>query len=201
MTDPAKISVIYYSQTGNVHALAAAVKEGAEKTGAEVRLRRVTELAPESAVASNPDWQAHVEATRDIAEATLDDLAWADGVLLGTPTRFGTAASQLKQFIDTTGPLWEQGKLADKAYSVFVSAATPHGGMESTVLSLSNIFYHWGGVIVPPAYTDGIQFQTGTPYGTAHLSSAGQPEGAVLDAARYQGARVATIAAALRNVG
>lgn len=200
MTDPTKISVIYYSQTGNVHALAAAIKEGAEKAGAEVRLRRVTELAPESAIASNPDWQAHVEATRDIAEATLDDLDWADGVLLGSPTRYGTVTSQLKQFIDTTGPLWQEGKLANKAYSVFTSAATAHGGMESTVLSVSNIFYHWGGVIVPPGYTDGVQFQTGTPYGTAHLGSTGQPEGAVLDAARHQGNRVATVAAALRNV-
>ena len=152
MTDPAKIAVIYYSQTGNVHALATAIKEGAEKAGAEVRLRRVRELAPASAIESNPGWKAHAEATADIAEASHDDLEWADGVVFGTPTRYGLPTAQLKQFIDTSGPLWQAGKLANKVYSVFVSAGTKHGGLESTALALSNTFYHWGGVIVPPQW-------------------------------------------------
>jgi NAD(P)H dehydrogenase (quinone) len=201
MTDPAKIAVIYYSQTGNVHALAAAIREGAEKAGAEVRLRRVRELAPEAAIEANPGWKAHLEATGDVEEAAMDDLDWADGVVFGTPTRYGMPASQLKQFIDTTGPLWQQGKLSNKVYSAFVSAGTTHGGLESTVLALSNVFTHWGGIIVPPGYTDPIQFQTGTPYGTAHLASGGLPAGAVLEAARYQGGRVAKYAAAVRAAG
>jgi len=109
-------------------------------------------------------------------------------------------AAQLKQFIDITGPLWHQGKLAGKVYSAFTSAATAHGGHESTLLSLANVFYHWGGIIVPPGYTDPIQFQIGTPYGTSFQSSKDSegPIDMVLAAARYQGRRAAEIAAALK---
>ena len=92
-----KIAVIYYSSTGNVHELAGALAEGAEEAGAEVRLRRVPELAPAEAIASNPLWQAHVDATAgEVQEATPDDLEWADGYAFGTPTRFGTPAAQMK---------------------------------------------------------------------------------------------------------
>src|SRR5947199_2481007 len=109
-------------------------------------------------------------------------------------------AAQLKQFIDITGPLWQQGKLAGKVYGAFTSAATAHGGHESTLLSLANVFYHWGGIIVPPGYTDPIQFQFGPPYGTSFQPSRGGagPSAMVLAAARYQGRRAAEIAAALK---
>jgi NAD(P)H dehydrogenase (quinone) len=198
MTEAPKVAIIYYSATGNVHRLAEAIREGAEKAGAEVRLRRVAELAPPEAVASNPDWQAHAERTKDIEVASFDDLEWADAVILGTPTRYGTPAAQLKQFIDTTGPLWQQGKLSNKVYSAFVSAGTRHGGHESTALALANTFYHWGGVIVPPGYTDPIQFQSGSPYGSTHVSGEGEPTDVTLNAATYQGKRVAEYAAALK---
>lgn len=102
-------AIIYYGATGTVHTLAEAAAEGAEKAGARVRMRRVHELAPASAIDDNPAWSRHVRETADIPEAALDDLAWADVVLFGTPTRFGTPASQLKAFIDSTGPLWQQG--------------------------------------------------------------------------------------------
>ncbi len=124
-------AVIYYSATGNVYALARAVITGAEKAGAETRLRKVRELAPEEAVASNEGWQSHTLETQDIEEASLADLEWADAVLFGTPTRFGNVAAQVKQFMDTTGPLWAAGKLANKVYGGFVSTATAHGGQES----------------------------------------------------------------------
>jgi NAD(P)H dehydrogenase (quinone) len=190
-----KVAVIYYSATGTVHALAQAAVEGAEKAGAEARLRRVAELAPVQAVASNPDWQAHQQRTADVPEATLEDLDWADVVLFGTPTRYGTMASQLKQFIDTTGPLWQQGKLADKIYGGFTATATAHGGQESTLLSLAHVFYHWGGILVPPGYTDAIQFQVGNPYGSSFVADRGQlPEEAHLEAARFQARRAVTIA-------
>lgn len=198
MNEPVKVAVIYYSATGNVYRLAEAVAEGAEKAGADVRVRKVAELAPEEVIASRPEWQEHREQTRDVPEATTDDLDWADAVIFGTPTRYGNPASQLKQFIDITGPMWQQGKLADKVYSAFVSAGTNHGGLESTLLALSNTFYHWGGVIVPPGYTDPIQFQLGNPYGTSHVAGAGAPGETELNAARFQGRRVATIAAALK---
>lgn len=195
---PVNVAIIYYSSTGNVHALAQAAAKGAEKAGAEVRLRKVAELAPPEAVSANPDWRRHLEETADIAEAGLDDLAWADAVLLGAPTRFGNPAAQLRQFIDTTGGLWREGKLAGKVYSAFTSAGTSHGGQEATLLALGNTFYHWGGIIVPPGYTDPIQFQSGNPYGTSHVSYDGPPSEVTLQAAGYQARRVVDTAAALK---
>jgi len=199
MRNQTKVAVIYYSATGTVHALAQASIEGAEKAGATTRLRRVAELAPAAAIASNPTWQAHSEQTADIPEATLDDLEWADVVLFGTPTRYGTMTSQLKQFIDTTGPLWQQGKLADKVYGAFTAAGTLHGGHESTLLAMAHIFYHWGGILVPPGYTDPIQFQVGNPYGTSfHAGQNNLPDEATLEAARYQARRATEIATRLQ---
>jgi NAD(P)H dehydrogenase (quinone) len=195
---PVKAAIIYYSATGTVHTLAQAAAEGAEKAGANVRLRRVAELAPPAAIDANPAWAQHLRDTADIAEATLDDLDWADAVLFGTPTRFGNPASQLRAFIDTTGPLWVRGGLAGKVYSAFTASNTAHGGQEATLLALGNTFYHWGGIIVPPGYTDPVQFQSGNPYGTSHVAGDGPPSEVALQAARYQGRRVVDTAATLK---
>jgi NAD(P)H dehydrogenase (quinone) len=194
-----KVAVIYYSATGNVHALAEAVAEGAESAGAEVRLRRVAELAPPEAIDSNPAWRAHADATAGIPEATHEDLRWADAYAFGTPARYGNVASQLKQFIDTTAALWAAGELADKPATAFTSAINTHGGNESTLLALYNTMHHWGAITVPPGYTDrAVGAAGGNPYGTAHPSGAGAPGEAVLAAARHQGQRLARIAARLR---
>ena len=122
---------------------------------------------------------------------------WADAVVFGTPTRYGNPASQLKQFIDTTGSMWLQGRLADKVYSAFVSAGTNHGGLESTLLALSNTFYHWGSIIVPPAFADPVQFANGNPYGVSFASSNGTvpPDETALASARFQGRRTVEVAA------
>src|SRR5689334_22326212 len=102
-----RIAVIYYSATGNVHALAESVAKGARQAGAEVRLRRVRELAPDHAIDANPAWRAHHDVTKHQVEfATLDDLEWADGYAFGTPTRYGNVSAQLKQFLDERGGLW-----------------------------------------------------------------------------------------------
>ncbi|MGW1886909.1 NAD(P)H:quinone oxidoreductase [Streptomyces sp. NPDC001970] len=196
----AKVAVIYYSSTGNVHHLAKAVAEGAEKAGAEVRLRRVPELAPDAAIDANPAWREHVEATKDVVDvATLDDLAWADAYALGSPTRFGNIAAQLKQYLDTTGGMWQQGVMADKPATGFTSAHNAHGGNESTLLALCNTFHHWGSIIVSPGFTNPVVYGAGgNPYGTSHAGSAGAPGEETLEAARYQGERLATIAARLR---
>lgn len=196
--EPVNVAVIYYSATGTVHALAQAAAEGAEKAGAHVRLRKIAETAPPEAISANPAWAQHLLDTADVAEAGHDDLAWADAVLFGTPTRFGNPAGQLRQFIDTTGPLWYQGKLADKVYSAFTASNTAHGGQESTLLALGNTFYHWGGIIVPPGYTDPVQFQSGNPYGTSHVTGDGPPSEVALQAARYQARRVVDTVAALK---
>ncbi|GLX05570.1 NAD(P)H:quinone oxidoreductase [Microbispora sp. NBRC 16548] len=196
--EPVNVAIVYYSATGTVHALAQAAAEGAEKAGAHVRLRKVAETAPPEVVNTRPEWVAHLQDTADVAEAGLDDLVWADAVLFGAPTRFGNPAGQLRAFIDTTGPLWFQGKLADKVYSAFTASNTAHGGQESTLLALGNTFYHWGGIIVPPGYTDPIQFQSGNPYGTSHVAGDGSPGEVSLQAARHQARRVVDTAALLK---
>ena len=199
MTD-VHVAVIYYSATGSVYALAQAAAEAAEKAGAEVRLRKVHELAPREAVESNEGWSKHALETQDVPEASLDDLEWADVVLLGSPTRYGLPTAQLKQFIDTTGPLWGTGKLVNKVASSFTSAGTAHGGQESTILAINNTFYHWGAIIVPPGYADPVQFEAGNPYGTSHVSANGaNPPGDVEQrAVAFQARRATEIARALK---
>ena len=190
-----KVAVIYYSATGNVYRLAQAVEEGAKEAGAEVRFKKVHELAPEDAIRSNQGWSDHALMTEDVPEADLDDLEWADAYIFGTPTRFGNVSAQLKQFIDTAGGLWFEGKLADKVVSGFTSASNPHGGQESTLLSLYNVFAHWGAILVTPGYTDPLLFEAGgNPYGA---SSTNEPSEQELAAARYLGRRVAEKAALL----
>jgi NAD(P)H dehydrogenase (quinone) len=107
--------------------------------------RRVAELAPAEAIASRPEWQAHVDATADIGVATNDDIRWADALALGSPTRFGNISAQLKQF-HSTGPLWAAGELANKVATGFTSAGYVHGGNESTLLALCNTLHHWGAI-------------------------------------------------------
>lgn len=193
----AKIAVIYYSATGTTYQIARAIEAGAIETGAEVKVLKVKELAPQEAIASNEGWANHRLETQDIPEATLDDLEWADAIILGTPTRYGLPSAQLKQFIDTTGPLWGQGKLINKIGSSFTTVATLHGGHESTILAINNVFYSWGSIIVGPSYADPIQFQAGNPYGASHTSQNGvvAPDETALAAARFQGKRVAEVTA------
>lgn len=195
------VAVVYYSATGTVYRLAAAAAEAAEKAGGEVRLRKVRELAPDEAIASNEGWSAHARETQDLPEATFDDIEWADVVLLGAPTRFGLPAAQMKQFLDTLGPLWAEGKLANKVYSAFTASATTHGGQETTITAMANTFYHFGGIIVPPGYLDPVQFQAGNPYGASHTSANGTvPPGEVeLASMAFQATRATTIGAALKR--
>lgn len=176
--------------------MAPAAAEGAEEAGAAVRLPEVREPAPPEAISSVPAWARHLKDTADIEEAALDDPNWADAVLFGTPTRFGNVPSQLKAFIDTTGSRWQAGALADKAVSAFTATGTAHGGRESTILALSNTFYHWGCISVPPGCTDPVRSQQGNPYATSHVSGAGGPTEAVLQTARHQARRVTQTAAA-----
>lgn len=192
-----KIAIIYYSAYGHTYELARAVEEGARSAGAETRLRKVRELAPDEVIATQLAWHEHRVATQHIPEAVHEDLEWADGFAFGTPTRYGGPAAQLKQFIDTTGKLWQRGALADKAVTSFSGAMNPHGGQESTVLALNNVFYHWGAIIVPVGYTDPSVFAAGgNPYGTSNTASQdGSVTEEVLAAARHQGARLARFAA------
>ena len=201
MSNPVKLSVIYYSSTGVGVEIANALVAEAEAAGAEVRLRRAPELAPDAAIDSNPAWRANVEATRSVPEATPDDVVWADAVIFGSPTRFGNVAAQLKQFIDTLGGEWAQGRLADKVYSGFTSSSTTHGGQESTLLALYNTLHHFGGIVVAPGYTDGSKFVDGNPYGTSHVDAQGENKvgDVTRGAAAVQARRVVKVARALNS--
>ena len=206
MASQVKIAVIFYSAMGHTYTVAKAVAEGARAAGADVRLRKVPELAPQQAIDSNPLWKANVEAMKEVPEATLDDLAWADGYLFGSPTRFGVMAGQMKQFLDTVGGLWAQGKLANKPAAAFSGAMNPHGGQETTLHTIYNVMHHWGAVIVPPGYTDpSIYAAGGNPYGVTHTASSREKMEVakpVLDAARYMGGRVARYAGVIsENMG
>ncbi|WP_438486683.1 NAD(P)H:quinone oxidoreductase [Streptomyces sp. S186] len=193
------VAVIYYSSTGTVAELARLIADAAEHAGADVRLRRVAELAPQSAIDSNPAWAANAAATADILEATHDDMVWADAVLFGSPTRFGNVTSQLKQFIDTLGGLWQQGRLADKVYSGFTATQSKHGGQESTLLALYHTVHHFGGILVPPGYTDPAKFDDGNPYGTSHVGGPETPlDAPVRTAARIQAERVVKFTKAIK---
>ncbi|MFI5484218.1 NAD(P)H:quinone oxidoreductase [Micromonospora echinaurantiaca] len=201
MADRTKVAVIYYSATGITYQMAQAACEAAGDAGAEVRLRKVHELAPDEAIRSNSGWHAHAMETQDVPEASLDDLSWADVVIFGTPTRYGVMAAQLKQFIDTTGPLWSQGALVNKVYSAFCSTATSHGGQEATLLSLFNVFYHWGGVVVTPGYTEASQFVGGNPYGASHTSNNGEtaPDDIALTATALTARRAVQLGSAVKK--
>jgi len=193
-----KVAVIYYSATGNVYALARAAEEGAQEAGAEVRFRKVKELAPEEAIKSNQAWHDHTLETQDVPEAELEDLEWADAYIFGTPTRFGNVAAQLKQFLDTTGSLWFAGKLVDKVVGGLTSAQNAHGGQESTLISLFNVMYHWGAIVVTPGYTDEAVFGAGgNPYGVSSTDREGGPTERERIAARHLATRVVEKAGAL----
>ncbi|WP_426350001.1 NAD(P)H:quinone oxidoreductase [Alloiococcus sp. CFN-8] len=163
-----KIAVIYYSSTGTNYQLAKWAEEAALEMGAEVRVRKVQELAPEAAIESNPGWKAHYEATKDVPVASSEDLEWAEAIIFSAPSRYGNLPSQMKQFIDMQGPLWAQGKLVNKVVSGMSSAGNPHGGQEATIKALYTSMMHWGAIIAAPGYSSPVLYGAGgNPYGTS----------------------------------
>ncbi|MDQ0859132.1 NAD(P)H:quinone oxidoreductase [Bacillus sp. V2I10] len=196
-----KLAVIYYSSTGTNHKLAAWAEAGAKEAGAEVKVLKVPELAPQSAIDSNPAWKAHLEATKDVPEVTLNDLEWADAIIFSVPTRFGNVPAQMKQFFDTTGGLWFQGKLANKVVSAMASASNPHGGQEATILSLYTTMYHWGAIVAAPGYTDQSLFEAGgNPYGTSVTADQdGNLKENVEAAVKHQAKRTVTVAESIKK--
>jgi len=203
MTSP-KILIPFYSRSGTIEGLAKAVAEGAEAEGAQVRLRRARELVGHDILSSVPGWKEQAEAMNARhAAPTVEDAEWADAIIFGTPTRFGSVASELKAYIDGLGGLWQQGKLVGKAGSVFAGSSQAHGGNEVTTLSLYPVLAHLGLIIVPTGYADGVMFAgAGSPYGASVVSGhppAG-PSEAEIAVARFQGKRVAQVAKKLLAV-
>jgi NAD(P)H dehydrogenase (quinone) len=187
--------------------MAEAVADGARDVpGAEVELRRVPETLPEDALEKMGALEAQKEFA-DIPVCTPQDLVSADAVIFGTPTRFGNMSGQMRQFLDSTGGLWAKGLLVDKIGSVFVSTATQHGGQESTILSFHITLLHHGMVVVGLPYTFQAQSRVdevtgGTPYGASTIvgpKGERMPSENELAAARFQGRRVAELAAKLSD--
>jgi NAD(P)H dehydrogenase (quinone) len=207
---PTNVLVVYYSLYGHILQMARAVSEGAKSVGeVEVRLRRVAEFEEVRSKIASQEWHQKVEAMqKDVPIATHDDLRWADGICWGTPTRYGNMAAQMKQFIDTTGSLWQKGELEDKAAGIFTSTATIHGGQETTIITSLIPLMHLGMVIVGTPYgqnpqilvTEGIG---GSPYGPGTLAGpdgSRQPVESELTTARNLGSRVARVAARLKDL-
>ena len=196
-----KLAVIYYSSTGTNYQLSKWAEEAAKNSGAgEVRLRKVKELAPDEAIAANEDWKKHLDATKDVQEASMDDLEWADAYIFSAPTRYGNLPSQFKQFLDTTGGLWFSGKLANKVVSGMTSASNLHGGQESTLLSLYKTMFHWGAIVAAPGFTDDSIFAAGgNPYGVSVTAGKDELNDKVKTAVAHQVKRTLQVAKAIKS--
>ncbi len=200
-----KILIVYYSMYGHVHRMAQAVAEGVcEVTGAEAILRRVPETLSQEVL----EKMGAVDPQKSMAGVpvcSVDELAAADAIIFGTPTRFGNMCGQMRQFLDTTGQLWLKGALVGKAGSVFTSSATQHGGQESTLLSFHITLLHQGMIVVGLPYAFAGQMRNdeisgGSPYGASTIAGTqGErtPSENELAAARFQGKHVTEIAAKL----
>ena len=196
-----KIKIVFYSMYGHVYQLAEAVAEGARKVkGAEVEILQVPELMPDDMLVKSGAKAAR-EVFAHIPIAEPSSLGEADAIIFGTPTRFGNMCSQMRNFLDQTGPLWLDGGLIGKVGSVFASTASQHGGQETTIQSFHTTLLHHGMIVVGIPYTaPGLltmkEISGGTPYGATTLADhdgSRQPSENELDIARFQGQHVAEI--------
>ncbi len=196
----AKVLVLYYSSYGHIEAMAMAAAEGARSAGATADVKRAPETVPPDVAKA-----AHFKLDQPAPVASVNDLANYDGILFGTPTRFGNMAGQMRNFLDQAGGLWLKNSLVGKVGSVFCSSATQHGGQESTILTFIPTLLHLGMVIVGLPYAfagqSGLdEIKGGSPYGASTIAGqdgSRRPSAVELEAARYQAAHVARIAAKL----
>jgi len=196
----AKVLVLYYSAYGHIETMAYAIAAGAESAGAEVTVKRVPELVSEDVAKAS-----YYKLDQKAPVATVEELAEYDAIIVGAGTRYGTVASQMRNFWDQTGGLWANGKLVGKVGSMFTSSATQHGGQETTILGFIPTFLHHGMAYVGLPYAFQGQMGTeevkgGSPYGASTITNGDgsrQPSDIELEGARYQGAHVAKIAAKL----
>lgn len=204
-----QIQVVFYSMYGHIYRMAEAITEGArEVADTQVKLYQVDELTPDD-VLEKSGARAARAAFAHIPIITPDQLAEADAIIFGTPTRFGNMCAQMRNFLDQTGGLWMKGGLIGKVGSVFTSSATQHGGQETTLTSFHTTLLHHGMVIVGVPYSEARQMilteiSGGSPYGASTITAGDgsrQPSENELDIARFQGKHVATIAGKLKAKG
>ncbi|MBD0416200.1 NAD(P)H:quinone oxidoreductase type IV [Oryzicola mucosus] len=198
-----KILVLYYSSWGHMEQMAKAAAEGAREAGADVTIKRVPELVPESVAK-----EAYYKLDQDAPVITdPNELADYDGIIIGSATRYGTMASQMKNFLDQTGGLWAKGALLDKVGSVMMSTATQHGGAELALINAQVFLQHQGMIVVPLSYAYQGQMgndvvRGGAPYGmttTSDGDGSRQPSAQELEGAKFQGKRTAEIAKRLHG--
>ena len=198
----AKVLILYYSAYGHIETMAHAVAEGVRAGGASVDIKRVPELVPEDVAR-----KSHYKLDQPAPVATIAELADYDAIIVGTGTRFGRMASQMANFLDQAGGLWAKGALHGKVGAAFTSTATQHGGQETTLFSIITNLLHFGMVVVGLDYGFAGQMKLdevtgGSPYGTTTIAGGDgsrQPTQNELDAARYQGRRVAETAIKLHG--
>jgi len=200
-----KVLILYYSMYGHTFVMAQAIAEGAASVdGIEVKIAQAPELVPDSIIQSVPDMKAAKELQKDIPVAKIDDLLDADGIIFGSPTRFGNMCSQLRNFLDQTGPIWAKGALVGKSAGFFTTTGGIHGGQETTLVSMMFTALHHGMIIVGIPYSIQEMITTtrgGTPYGASMVSG---PQGELmategdLTIARFLGQRVAEVTKKLR---
>ncbi len=196
----AKVLVLYYSAYGHIETMAAAVADGARAAGAQVDVRRVPELVPDDVAQ-----RSHFKLDQAAPVATIAELANYDAIVVGTGTRFGRMSSQMANFLDQAGGLWATGALNGKVGAAFTASATQHGGQETTLFSIITNLLHFGMVVVGMDYGFAPQMTLeeiagGAPYGATTIAGGDgsrQPSQTDLDGARYQGRRVAEVAAKL----
>ncbi|VEF15572.1 NAD(P)H:quinone oxidoreductase [Stutzerimonas stutzeri] len=201
-----KVLVLYYSSYGHIETLAHAVADGVRQAGALAQVKRVPELVPEHVAR-----KAGYRTLQPADVASVAELPEYDAIVIGTPTRFGNMAAQMKNFLDQCGGLWADDRLVGKVGSVFTSTGSQHGGQESTILATHTVLLHLGMVIVGLPYSFKGQLRMdavtgGSPYGASTLADDGSggdrpPSENELEGARYQGRHVARVAAALAGAG
>lgn len=207
---PIRILIPFYSMYGHTLTMAQAVREGAQSvTGTEVEMRRIPEFDHvRQKLEDDEACRRHQEALDELGEVTHDDLRWADGIIWGTPTRYGSMTAQMKQVIDSTASLWLNGELENKAAGIFTSTGSIHGGQEATILASLPPLIHLGMIFVGLRYSQNPQLLTtdgigGSPYGPATVTSGDgsrQPVEQELTTARSLGQRVAEVAARLKGL-
>ncbi len=184
--------ILFYTTYGTNHEMADCAAEAGREAGAEVRLRRVRETAPQEVIDGQDAWKAQVERMQDIPEATPEDMEWANAYLVSAPTRFAAMPSQMQAFFDTLGPQWKKGVMANKVASGMTSTSSLHGGQETTLMHLYTAFIHWGAIVAAPGYTDDVMFDLGNPSGATAIG--GEVNDTVRGAIRHQTRRMVEIA-------
>ncbi|MDD4202909.1 MAG: NAD(P)H:quinone oxidoreductase [Candidatus Omnitrophica bacterium] len=198
-----KIGIIYYSMTGNTFLMAEAVCRGVEQNGGQAMLRTVPELLPKEVIGNDERIKKAKKAQMNIPLARVEELAEFDGIILGSPTRFGNMCAQMRNFLDQTGGLWLQGDLIGKPAGVFCCTGSLHGGQETTLVSMMFTLLHHGSIIVGVPYSVKELMETtsgGTPYGpTAVVGAQAQQAPTVTDLkiAQELGKRVCQVAGKL----